>query len=322
MDRVETPVARNFQRIGQGFCGTVWAPLRGFESDRAIKREDGGPGRSLYNDFIMHRKVLESLSACHSRIRIPACHRYVCAEVTWWNERILRFPDDFQIPCNALVTERIPQFPRSVRDTIVELYYPESLKPSIKLSEPNQDCLIRPYLGRRRRSASSTPSRFQAFSLRNYPLHIDQIEELGLNSILYARLMAETLAIIYWRAHIDANDVEFVLAPFPIPSGAHSAHSATITSDILGTHAMWILDFDCCRHIAMDETGVEQAVAAFYRNDPYYLRPGRDNIKDQSHWNEFKDRSLGTSAATLGREDPEARLPALWVDMVEQRVST
>ena len=59
------------RRIGQGFCGTVWATLNGTV---AMKREDGGPGRSLQNDFIMHKNSLEALRACQSTVTVPHCH--------------------------------------------------------------------------------------------------------------------------------------------------------------------------------------------------------------------------------------------------------
>lgn len=309
------------RRIGQGFCGTVWAAPTESGQTCAYKREDGGPSRSLHNDYIMHQKSLQSLSTSQSRVRVPGCHQYIyCDDRTWWDERISRFPKDFQVPCNILITDRIPPFPKAVRDNITNLYCPESLRTSIKLSEPDQDCLIRPYLGRRRRLEKQ--SRFQAFSLRNYPLHIDQIEELDLDSILYARIMAETLADLYWRAHIDANDVEFVLAPtrepYPNQSEGYSADSTAMKSHNLGDHDKWILDFDCCKQMPMDEIGVEQAKRAFYKNDPFYPRPGRNNSKDQTLWNGFKDRFIEASEAILGRESQEARLPVLWVYLVEQ----
>ncbi|KAI9699974.1 MAG: hypothetical protein M1836_002508 [Candelina mexicana] len=299
-----------FRRIGQGFCGTVWAAPTDGDDAHAIKREDGGPGRSLYNDYVMHQKVL---SASQSRVCIPRCHQYVFGDdQTWWDTQISCFPQGFE-SCNVLITGRIPPFPTAVRDIIIDKYCPPSLQPSIRASEPDQDCLIRPYLGRRRRLIRK--SRFQAFSLRNYPLHADQIEELALDNILYARIMAETLADLYWRAHIDANDVEFVLAP---SRGGYSAEPSIIRSDVLGDHTVWILDFDCCTPMPFDETGVEQAVSAFFRNDPFYPRPGRDNTQDQLLWSEFKDRFLEVSEVIL-RASPKAHLPALWVDLAEQR---
>ncbi len=191
----------------------------------------------------------------------------------------------------------------------------------ISSSEPDHDCLIRPYLGRRRRFEMQ--SRFKAFSLRNYPLHADQIEDLGLDGALYARVMAETLAVMYWKAHIDANDVEFVQAPpakadCSVNSGGLLAHHSVFQSPSLGEHVVWILDFDCCKPMPLDEKGVDQAVAAFYRKDPYYPRPRSGNAKDMALWIVFKDRFLEASEALLERGSPEARLPTLWVESVEQ----
>ena len=315
-----------FRRVGQGFCGTVWAAPTGSGDTSAIKREDGGPGRSLHNDYEMHLRILKSLSSRLPRFLVPACHEYIsCHNHNWWDERLSKFPKEFQIPCNALVSERIPPFTKQVRDILIEHYCPESLRPNIELiksSEPNQDCLIRPYLGRRRRL--ETQSKSKSFSLRNYPLHIDQIEELNLDAKLYARIMAETLAHLYWEANVDANDVEFVLAPPRTkqvsPSVVSSHHnSAIITAEKLGDHVIWILDFDCCRPMTLDAKGIEQAVAAFYKNDPYYPRPGCNGGADQVLWKEFKERFLEVSAPVLGQGGPEASLPALWVGLVEQR---
>ena len=97
---------------------------------------------------------------------------------------------------------------------------------------------------------------------------------------------------------MDANDVEFVLAP---PRGGHSiqpkGRSGTIKPHILGEHVVWILDFHCCKHMPLDEIGVEQAVVAFYKNDAFYPRPERDDVKDLKLWNECTDRFLEMSEA-------------------------
>lgn len=299
----------SFRRIGQGFCGTVWAAQTGLV---AFKREDGGPGRSIENDFQQHQRSLEALRSGRSRVTVTECHQYVHRDDSiWWDEQISGFPKDFQQRCNVLVTQRIQPFGKTVREKIINSYCPEPLKAVIKASDPDQDCLIRPYLGRRRHLEKR--SRFHAFSLRNYALHADQIEELALDGIVYAQIMAETLAGLFWEAHIDANDVEFVLAP---PS---SGRGTSLQSPSLGEHAVWILDYDCCRHMDLNENGVQQAVNAFYRNDPFYRRPGRSNETDQKLWTEFKSRFLECSAAMLDKESPEASLPLLWVNLVEER---
>ena len=298
-----------YRRIGQGFCGTVWAASSG---SFAVKREDGGPGRSLQNDYEMHMHVIRTLS--HPSVQIPDCLEFVTStNHQWWDKQLLKFPDEYQISCNTLVSQRIQPFSAKVRETIIETYCPEPLRPridSIKSSEPNQDCLIRPYLGRRRRLEKQ--SRYKSFSLRNYPLHADQIEELGLDGKLYARIMADALAGLYWKAKVDANDIEFVLAP----PGKHRGGPQVIASEKLGEHVVWILDFDCCRPITLDEKGVERAVAAFYRNDPFYPRPGRDNRADQEIWEEFKTQFLKSSELMLGSD---TTLSLLWVALAEQK---
>ena len=290
----------------------MWATDAGSDHTIAIKREDGGPGRSLHNDYVIHRRILETLLSAHSVFLIPACYRYISSQDQWWKDQFQHFSRAFQVPCNSLITERIPAFPQDIRNKIIDLYCPESLRSSIKKSEPDQDCLIRPYLGRRRLGVSRQ-SRFKAFSLRNYPLHLDQLEDLYLDTPHYARVMAETLAQLYWKSNVDANDIEFVLAP---SKGAQSSSSGV--SSFLGDHDVWILDFDCCRPIAMDETGVRQAVRAYYRNDPFYPRPGRQSVADQKLWNEFKDTFARASRTILPQERPEESLATLWLRLVEE----
>lgn len=143
------------------------------------------------------------------------------------------------------------------------------------------------------------------------------MEELHIDAALYARIMAETLAYLYWTARIDANDVEFVLAP-PRHDGV-STTARTMPSPVLGEHCLWLLDFDCCRVMSEDEMGVRQAVKAFLKNDPFCPRLGRQDERDRGLWREFRERFLGSSEAILGREGAGARLPGLWVDLVEER---
>ncbi|KAI4268700.1 MAG: hypothetical protein L6R35_006738, partial [Caloplaca aegaea] len=230
------------RHIGEGACGSVWAPPTGSENKCAVKREDGGKWRSIYNDFVKNRELIQTLSAGESSVQIPACREYIKADDwAWWDECITMFPTKQRERCNLLITERIPPFPQHVRDAIVDLYCPESLRVTIKASEANKDCLIRLYLGRRRR-LEKTNSKFHGFTLRNFPLQQDQVEALGLDGGQYAGIMAETLAEFYWSAHIDANDVEFVLAPSranpSLAPGSHKSPGTILRSHLLGEHVL------------------------------------------------------------------------------------
>jgi hypothetical protein len=122
------------------------------------------------------------------------------------------------------------------------------------------------------------------------------METLGLDTTAYAETMAEALAMMHWGARIDANDVEFVLAP-------PRAGSSGFQSDYLGTHSLWILDFDCCQPLSMDEAGVERACVAFFKNDPFYPRPGGRETADEELWKVFKQKFLEASRKVLGEKE-------------------
>lgn len=254
-------------------------------------------------------------SDCPDQIRtsflIPECHGYIPESYSGWKTTTLlkRFPEGYTA-CNILITQRIPPFPESARHALINKYCPPSLADNIKSDVKNFDCLVRPYLGRRK--LGQRQSRLRVFSLRNYPLHVDQMEDLGLAVLNYSAAIATVLAFMYWRAKIDANDVEFVLAP------ARGTAPAQFQSKHLGDHNLWILDFDCCRSMSMDEEGVKQAAQAFLRNDPFYPCPGRENEEDKKLWAHFKAEFLNASSMMLGAEDQSSgALPSLLMYSIE-----
>ncbi|KGO43443.1 Protein of unknown function DUF3669, zinc finger protein [Penicillium expansum] len=320
-EEADTEVAdtSTLHTIGQGFCGTVWAA----ETGPAFKREDGGPDRSLINDFEMHHRVIQSLqkiTTLQLKIQIPACYSFIKAtDQQWWSANHQEFPQGCTTPCNMIQSQRIPPFSDTTRRLLIKKYCPPKFVQEIIASKPNKDCLVRPYLGRRRTENPHTTSRFTAFSLRNFPLHIDQLEELGIttNDIYqYARVMAETLAMMHWVGEVDGNDIEFVLAP-PCKGSPFK-----MESNILGDHSMWVLDFDLCRRMTMDPKGVEQAAAAFWSNDRYYPRPGLE--RDLSLWIVFREHYIQMSETCIeivNESDEAERRRALsrqFIHLVEQ----
>lgn len=326
------------QKIGQGFCGTVWADIsqnRNIQESRylVLKREDGGPGRSLLNEYQIHEQLLKTLQTdqhvcdmARFRVNLPFCEGVLARDSRTWPRILPRLPPQFE-PCNALVNERIPPMSNRVCSLLFRTYHPEAIESSAADNE-NQYCLIRPYLGRRRHRPQATairtrPARLLVFSLRNFPLHMDQIEELGLPAMDYANAMADALAFLHWSAKVDANDVEFVLAPGRARETATKSNPGTgigsieFESEEFGSHTMWMLDFDCCREMPMDETGVKQAAKSFLRNDPFYPRPGGTNVSDVQLWHTFQSRFLEASCWIL-RESEESvqRLPGMLMEEI------
>ncbi|KAF2770347.1 hypothetical protein EJ03DRAFT_360717 [Teratosphaeria nubilosa] len=277
--------------IGKGFCGSVWAADRAGPAS-AMKREDGGPGRSVTKDSEMHKRIESSLSTLQrshnlaTHLNIPAHRQFVSAsDSTWWSTRAASFPAGYE-HCNPLITERILPFDRPARERLIDLFCLERARQTIKSSRKDKDCLMRPYLGRRRGHFSC-------------PSHLP-VET-------YARIMADALAVMYWHAQTAANDVEFVLAP---PRKGEDG----LDADVLDTQRMWILDFDCVNAITLDAQGVERAAIAFYKNDPFSPRPDSDDKRDRRLWEVFVERFLLSSVLILGNDV----LPRMLVERLTQ----
>ncbi|KAK8123204.1 hypothetical protein PG984_011874 [Apiospora sp. TS-2023a] len=216
------------------------------------------------------------------------------------------FPLEHQQRCNILISQRIPPLSKETRDILCDKYCPPSVLDQIKADPRSVDCMIRPYLGRRREPENSgRQSKFQSFSLRNHVVSVDQMDDLGITVEMkeqYAIAMAKALAFMHWCVRIDADDVEFVLAPPPPPSThdqTQSGNTSCFESQALGRHTIWILDFDRCKPLALDEEAIALAKKAFYRNDLYFPRPGRAHPEDQRLWEVFKCGFLDASASII-----------------------
>ncbi|KAB5576287.1 hypothetical protein GE09DRAFT_620161 [Coniochaeta sp. 2T2.1] len=194
--------------IGAGACGSVWAdplspsplvtqagPPKGETHHLAqvIKREAGSESRSVANEYEMHRRLLDAVnrkrekglrdhfgSTIQFRVNFPDAYALLEPSHPAWCERgvLGRLPEGSQ-PCRALVNERVPSMPLSVRNLLIDRYCPARLQDEIRHSEKNKDCIIRLYLGRRRLArrveshGGRPPPLLRAFSLRNLPLHVD-----------------------------------------------------------------------------------------------------------------------------------------------------
>lgn len=303
-----------FREIGKGQCGSIWA-VDAPGSTSAFKRQHQGHetseySRSVTKDSAMHQRIEHSFTKCRKslglrHLNIPEYRQLVYKDdIGWWDMNKSRFPTGSE-PCNTLISERILPLDLPVRTKIIERYCPEKIKNVVTNSRKDEDCLVRPYLGRRSRDARPSPF----FTLRNKALTMNQMQELGLPAAEYARAMADALALMFWHARVDANDVEFVLAP----KGSHP-DSGSWHSEVLGEHTLWLLDFDCVEEMNMDESGIAQAASAFFRNDPYYPRPSGENELDRHLWTAFVQRFLESSRVILG----ESTLPRMMVDKLEE----
>ena len=147
-------------------------------------------------------------------------------------------------------------------------------------------------------------------------MHIDQMEKLGLEVDELAAMMADALAVLHWEAKIDADDVELVLGSAPtnlynqvpkfaelerLPANSNVGVPPRHNFQKRSVH-LWLLDFNMCSKITLDDLGVKKAVKAFYRNDPYFPRPLAENRNDKRLWELFSERYMATSKLILDKE--------------------
>ena len=80
---------------------------------------------------------------------------------------------------------------------------------------------------------------------------------------------------------------------------------------------LWLLDFDACKDISMDQAGgVDLACKAFLETDPYCPRPHNSDSAAEKLWVDFSERYLATAAQIL----PEAyqNLPGRFLSQVSR----
>ena len=310
--RTSAEVQTEPKQIGKGQCGTIWN-LPG--TNLVLKVANRGKEDGLKNDFSMHQKVEKAwrgtTAKCGSTVHLPRPQalKSPSDNVPW---------DDYTSPPTyGLLSERIYALPALVREAIFDYFAPKALnanKQAFLQTPENQDCLIRIYLGRRAVRNSSHP-----FKLRNFDLMVNEMEALKLDTVVFAKTIAQGLARIHWVAGIDANDIEWVFgtAPPEIPESSNLTKEDSIAPEQGAVSqpvscGVWVLDFDQCRPFPASEEGVEQLQRGFYFNDPYYPRPSSTNSKDKALWQTFKEAYL-----TASRYYTKTEWPHRFIDAVE-----
>lgn len=252
----------------------------------------------------------------------------------YWYANLNKFPRSHRAKSAAFHMDRIQPVARPIREALIDIYFDdrEENQEQAKNNIENQDCLIRIYLGENESPKQATEC---YDSLRNFPMRLNMIENLELDTSALAAEMAMALAVIHWGAHIDAMDIEFVLGtstpherrrkPFTGNTRFQDLPPATqVNSPVYFTERtthLWVLDFDKANHFEFNFEDVkEKLVPAFLGNDPYYPRPD----VDETLWAEFRcayllaskvilDGSLESSPAVAG-------LPAYFLGKVEEKI--
>ncbi|KAK7214959.1 hypothetical protein V2G26_002962 [Clonostachys chloroleuca] len=116
-----------------------------------------------------------------------------------------------QKPGPIICLERIMPLPKLIRDNLIKLYFKPENRRKALADKANNNCLCRPYLGRRSSEIAPEKRENELQALRNFPLYLDQLEELEMEPLTIAQDMAMGLAAGHWAATVNMLGVEYVL---------------------------------------------------------------------------------------------------------------
>ncbi|KAJ0356162.1 hypothetical protein COL154_011096 [Colletotrichum chrysophilum] len=192
------------QHIGEGACGSVWcasSKSSPYSADMplVIKREDMSDVRSITHEAEMHHHILQALAnprvattLTTFRVNIPLSQGLLHhTNSAAWSQILPRLLAGYAAS-NALVSEKIHPFPFRMRKLLLKQLTACENPQKVAQGHMNTHCLIRAYLGKRkynRVEKDAMPAhlkKLRPYSLRNFPLCVDQMEDLDLDVEGYA----------------------------------------------------------------------------------------------------------------------------------------
>ncbi|KAJ5192549.1 Protein of unknown function DUF3669 zinc finger protein [Penicillium cf. viridicatum] len=298
---------QRFLEIGKGQCGTVYALLG---TDTVAKIPNSAEKVcQLLTDFEMHTRIIEAMTDVETGIdmgiKIPKLYRWATPNSkNFWSNYGLRFAQNVDAQNFAIISSRVFPIPFPIREAIVDVLCPRIIqrqKAEFLAKPENQNCLIRTYLGRRLTSKGKTS--LESFKLQNFPLHVNEMEDLQLVTSSFAQVMAQTLAILHWKAGVDGNDIEFILGSAPLSTQMRADEIDEDNEWSLGERfdfcrrsiSLWLIDFNQCAKFEDTDAGLKKTVDAFIWNNPYYPSPSSTMEEDKKLWRDFSQRYLDVS---------------------------
>jgi len=187
-----------------------------------MKKEYPGNGNlrtNLLHEYSLHQAVFNAFDhyedIIQSDVQVPRPQDMILAtNDTYWTQHLEKFPAKYRQPGNMVLMERILPLPKAIRQALITQFYPRDGNTTLDSATitrvlnktPNKHCLARVYLGKSTGSFNK-----EGFTLRNFPLYLNSMQELGMDVKALASAMGKAFAIMHWGAGVSGDDVEFVL---------------------------------------------------------------------------------------------------------------
>ncbi|KAJ5143409.1 uncharacterized protein N7515_002196 [Penicillium bovifimosum] len=257
---------QKINQIGSGLQGAIFEVVG---QALVLKKEYPGnetQSSNLRHEFLVHRAVSAAFDqykhATHSLVHVPKPHEFISRTEnhTFWDEVLPKMPPAYRTRGDVVKMDRILPLPKVVRKALITHIYSRDRNPDTAdietlLNEPeNKHCLARIYLGQ----IIGPMNLDNAAPLRNFPLYLGFMEELGVNAVALANEMGKAYAILHWGAGINGDDVEFVLGTSAIDAPTALVEPPDLQRRAVG---LYLLDFGQCEvlDLAQDCDVVYQA---------------------------------------------------------------
>ncbi|CAL8580588.1 hypothetical protein XPA_006310 [Xanthoria parietina] len=220
----------------------------------------------------------------------PRASQFFLPDSDFWHTYLDSFPPSHRKVGAVIEMDRILPLPRRIREGLIDRYFDEDAAEDAKNNEANRACLM---------------------------------------SVQLADEMAIGLAVLHWKAGVDAMDMEFVLGSAGIttekglprrPDPDEEPYNITEPDSAQRAIHMWVLDFDkSTRFERTLQNVVQKLVPASLGNDPYYPRPD----VDRDLWTRFGETYRKASRVILESKKADRammKLPLQFLKAVEKKI--
>ncbi|KAJ5788945.1 uncharacterized protein N7518_005956 [Penicillium psychrosexuale] len=247
------PDLQTLNQIGAGLQGAVFEQVG---KPLVLKKEFPGNEdlpSNLGHEYRIHCTVSATFEYYHSlnsEVHVPKPYNFIFKEENnaFWDEILPKIPQAYCIRGDLMMMERILPLPKVVRRALISQFYTPQYLNNTRieaiLNHPgNKHCLARVYLGK----ANGTID--QETPLRNFPLYLEPMEQIGIETLPLANAMGKAYATLHWAAAINGDDVEFVLGTSAIaPEGRY--HEPDFQHRAV---QLYLLDFGQCETVDLTQ---------------------------------------------------------------------
>lgn len=252
------PNLQQINQIGVGLQGVIFEQV-GKES--VLKKQKPGNEKlasNLRKEYTIHRDVSDAFERyqplTNSATLVPKPFRFIPknAEDSFWEQLLPKLPLEYRTRDDSVLMQRILPLPKVVRRALITKFITADVSQASALlaDQKNKHCLARVYLGKKNGPLNPDSP------LRNFPLYLDSMKQIGIDTIRLASALGTAYATLHWGACVNGDDVEFVF-------GTTAEQDSNKTQPDFQRRAvcLFLLDFGQCDTVdlSQDREAVYQA---------------------------------------------------------------